>query len=113
MLKRICITGLLFVGLVNMAFAASRPNTENVTLTLAGTEYSYRIPNNVKSITVQSRTAADFKIAFRSGESSTNYFTVKSGTAWYEIDIDYVNGTLYMQSANAGQVIEILVSEDY
>lgn len=80
----------------------------NVTLTSANTEYSYALPMKVSSFTVKSRTSADFKLAFTSGTSGTTYFTIPSGSAYYENIVSNYGTTLYVQSTNAGQIIEII-----
>lgn len=101
----------LSMGLSNAAndLPASFPTVVNVTLTSANTEYTYNIPNDISTITVKSRTAADFKMATTSGQSGTTYFTVPSGLAYYETQIASFNShQLYFQSANAGQIIEII-----
>lgn len=86
---------------------AGLPTIVNLTLTSANTEYSVTLPRNVGTITIQSRTSADFKIGVTSGQSGTTYFTIKSGNAYYETTIAMDGTTLYFQSPNAGQVIEI------
>lgn len=87
---------------------AGHPNVVNVTLTSASTEYSTTLPADVGAITIQSRTNADFQMSFVSGTSGTNYFTVKAGTSYYETTIGIQSKTIYFQSANAGQVVEIV-----
>jgi hypothetical protein len=108
MARKLFLTIVLFVALISSAFALGKPTVANVTLTLAGTEYTYTIPPRATAITIQSRTAADFKVSGTSGESGTTYFTVKAGTTYYETSVDNYGGKLYLQSANAGQVIEII-----
>lgn len=83
----------------------------NVTLTTATTEYSYVLPNGVSEVTIQSRAAQDFKLAVDSGASGTTYFTVKSGAALVLRNFSSFNNTLYMQSANNGQVVEIIYAK--
>lgn len=111
MLKKLFLC--LFLISANISFAQNvqptRPVIVNQTLTSASTEYSVTIPNGAGSVTIQSRTAADFKVGVTSGQSGTTYFTVKAGTAYYEMNVSsYNNVTFYFQSATAGQVIEII-----
>lgn len=113
MFKKFILGLILSLVLVTNGFTQAEsplaPTVVNKTLTSSGTEYSVTLPNGAGALTVQSRTAADFKMATTSGASGTTYFTVKSGTAYYETRISsYKDVTLYFQSANAGQVIEII-----
>lgn len=85
----------------------------NKTLTTASTEYQVTLLNGTGGFTLQSRTAADFKVGMVSNESGTNYFTVKSGTVYSTpttlgLGDTTPNTTLFLQSGNAGQIIEIL-----
>lgn len=107
---------LLLILLLGFTFATAaisadeplRPVIINQTLTSANTEYSVSIPNGAGSITIQSRTAADFKMGITSGQSGTTYFTIKAGTAYYETRVSSYNATLYFQSTTAGQIVEII-----
>ncbi len=111
-MKRILFSILLLLTFVPNVHAvqgfAGHPTIVNLTLTSASTEYSTTLPNDVGAITIQSRTAADFKMGTNPTESGTKYFTIKSGTAYYETSIGIQAKTLYFQSDNAGQVIEII-----
>lgn len=85
----------------------------NKTLTSSGVEYQVNLPANTAGFTAQSRTAADFKIGLVSNESGTNYYTVKSGTVYQTptpLGLGNVTSqsTLFLQSASAGQVIEVI-----
>lgn len=85
----------------------------NQTLTTAGTEYQVTLPNGTSGFTMQSRTAADFKWGTGSNESGATYYTVKSGTEYRtptSLGMGDVtpNTTLFLQSANNGQIVEIV-----
>lgn len=88
---------------------------KNLTLTNSGQEYSATIPNGTSGFTIQSRTAADFKMAFAPNTSGFNYFTVKSGSVYNEhnLDLDATNfspfTTAYFQSTTGGQVLEMII----
>lgn len=110
----------LLVLIPSISFAVSGyPNKGKVinqTLTSSGVEYAVTLPNGTGGVSLQSRTAADFKLAFTSNESGTNYFTVKSGTVYNSPTLGLssqagatLNTTIFLQSASAGQVVEILV----
>lgn len=85
----------------------------NQTLTTAGAEYQVTLPNGTSGFTMQSRTATDFKWGTTSNTSGSTYYTVKSGTVYstpvpLNVGPTTLQTTLYLQSAGAGQVIEIV-----
>lgn len=86
---------------------AGIPGVNNLTLTNANTEYSYSFNQYTKKFLIQARGDHDIKLAFFSGESATDYFTIKTSCVYYE---DLVHGpfTIYMQSPDAGTVVEII-----
>ena len=84
----------------------------NKTLTDANTEYQIVLPDGTSGFTMQSRTAADFKVGNASA-SGTTYFTVKSGSVYSTptslgLGGGTPNTTLFIQSGTAGQVVELL-----
>ena len=90
----------------------------NKTLTLANSEVAVTLPNDTDSITLQSRTAADFRVAFTTLGTYTTYYTVKSGAVWSSPVLGLTNTgdatlqtTIFLQSATAGQIVEILYFE--
>jgi len=83
-----------------------KPTISNQTMTLADTEYSYQLPESTVKFEVKCRTDFDVKLAFIETESSTNYFTIPSGTSYWEDEIETTK-TLYFQCADAGKVLEI------
>jgi hypothetical protein len=80
---------------------------KNLTLTLADTEYSYAFPEETIRFIVQCRELAEMKVAFVSGESGTNYMTIKPGVAYTEEDLR-IDAIIYLQSDIAGVTAEIL-----
>lgn len=118
MLKKIILSTMICLAFIGCQQAfADQPNKgvmRKITLTSAGTEYSYTFPVYMYAFDIRSRTAGDFKVATVSGESGTNYFTVKSGEIYSQENLlignpigDRQAVTLYFQSDNAGQIIEI------
>ena len=84
------------------------PTLYNVTLTNADTEYSQALAS-CKGIEFQARTAVDIRFAFVTGKVATPtapYMTLKSGQ-WYYFDGSPT--TLYLASATAGTVVEIIL----
>jgi len=109
------IVGLLLCA--TSVFAVSGYPTKavviNKPLTNANTEYVIGLPQGVSGMSIQSRTAADFKMAFVEGDSGAVYFTVKSGTVYQTpTPLGLVgatkNTTIFLQSGSAGQIIELL-----
>lgn len=94
-----------------LALAETSPATTTVTITNSSLDYSWTPPPKTASFTMKSRTAADFKISSASGVAAggTNYVTVPSGSSYYENAIWATgNSPIYLSSANAGQIIEIV-----
>lgn len=86
------------------------PTVANVSMALAGTEYSYTLPGDTKEFYLKLRNGAvDLKIAFSAGTSGTSYISVPRGTWFGQADLDTsAVVTLYFQSPTAAQVLEIL-----
>ena len=81
-----------------------------LTLVNADTEYSQALSSDVKFIAIKSRSAmSDLKISFVSGESGTNFTTIFGGAEWRNPEkLQTPNSeTIYVQSSQAGTVVEI------
>jgi hypothetical protein len=89
-------------------WAGADPIIYNVTLTLADTEYLQALPGNTKRFAIIPRNSAHtIKIAFIAGNSATEYITVDS-RSYFDDNLDADGIILYMQSANAGAIVEII-----
>ena len=91
---------------------STTPTCTNKTLTSANTEYSHALGANTRYWSMQCRTAFDVRYAFTTGKVATPtapYMTMKSGGA-YNCPENWQNAaaTLYLASAQAGVVVEIL-----
>lgn len=88
------------------------PIIENVTLTSADTEYSVSLPENIKALTIQSRSDVDLRVAFDSGKVAgavDPYLTIKGGQIYYEQRINAGNAnTLYVASTADNDTAEII-----
>jgi len=90
------------------------PNTPqiiNVVMALANTEYSQALPTGTKQFLIRARdTKGLLKLAFTSGESSTNYVEINRGASYATTQI-LPSGTLniFFQSTQAATTAEILV----
>lgn len=116
MKKKIFKAFLILILFAESAYAVSgypqKVTAKNLTLTDANTEYQMVLPESTAGFTMQSRTAADFKWGNASA-SGTVYYTVKSGTVYstpvpLNLGMGTPNTTLFLQSGNAAQVIEVL-----
>lgn len=85
---------------------ASTPTIYNVSAPTAGTEYSQTLSTNVKKFTIRCRDNAKTQLAFESGESGTNYITIRPGTVYSEESLGFT-GVLYFQTNKNTQTIEI------
>ena len=91
----------------------SAPNSYNVTLTLADTEYSQAMPVNCRGFEFQSRGQADVRFAFATGHVAgpvAPYHTLKAGDYYYSFAINQgaTPSTLYLASGVAGTIVEII-----
>lgn len=87
---------------------AKEPAIYNLSMPLAGTEYSQIISANAKQIMVRMRVKGRAQIAFTSGNSGTIFFTLEPGCVYSQENLDLEGVTIYLQSNQAGQVAEIL-----
>jgi len=90
------------------------PGTTNTVTTIvhediiaANTEQSYALPANCTRFILRSQNTKELKIAYVSGgTSSDKYLTIKRGNT-YEDDSFYLAQTIYFQSPDADDIIEI------
>jgi len=101
------------MGIINnengksLNMAGVTPTVASLTLTLANTEYGYKLPVGTTAFTIQARTSADVKMATTALASGTTYMTVKAGAS-YSQDSLTTEANLYFQTASAGTVMEII-----
>lgn len=101
----------LQIDTLNTPLISTSPTVSNTTLTLANTEYSYVIPNNTKKYTIQVRANVDIRYAFETGKVATPtapYMTLKGGQNYWEDSLNLSSKTIYLASATAGTVVEII-----
>lgn len=87
---------------------AKEPAIHNLSMPLAGTEYSQVISANAKQIMVRMRVKGRAQIAFASGNSGTLFFTLEPGCVYSQENLDLEGVTIYLQSNVPNQVAEIL-----
>lgn len=96
-----------FTGSVAIQYFVTTQSVQNVTATLANTEYSNILPANTKRYTIKSRNGVQLKLAFASGGTSVEWLTV-SGAYTADLLAPLPARTLYFQSKLAGDVVEIV-----
>jgi hypothetical protein len=86
---------------------ATTPLIINLSVPLADTEVSQAIADGTKRISIKARGNGKLRLAYVSGETTTNYLTIWPGNEEV-LDIITTNGlTLYFQSSKASETIEI------
>lgn len=80
----------------------------NVSLLVAGTEYSYALPSGTKQFIIQSRNPAKLRVATLPGETATNYTTIWKGGSLTISDVNFTGKILYIQSDTASTIVEIV-----
>lgn len=88
---------------------AENVDVDNVALTSANTEETYSIPNNCKQLLIRARQNNILKIAFVSGQSGTEFFTIPATANLTLSGLKLQGKSLYIQSPTAGTDVEILV----
>lgn len=91
----------------NRLAGSSVHTIHNLTLTVGDYEYSYELPNNTRKFGVRPRDGATIKVSLTSGESGTNFITVSNGGWWHDLVGLSQQKTIYIQSSEAGSVVEI------
>jgi hypothetical protein len=84
----------------------SEPTLQNVLISLADTEQSVAIAASRKII-VNTRGNSTLRIAFTPGATTTNYRLLRAGFTYESPALDGSGITLYIQSPQAGETVEI------
>lgn len=95
---------------IPVAFSgATTPSIQNVsTPVIAGTEFTVVIPQSTKMFLLRSRDRATMQVGFNLGDSSTNYFTVNSGSILSQDSLALTsNLTIYLQCSKGSGVVEV------
>ncbi len=79
----------------------------NNEVTVADTEKSFSLPANCKGFILRSRNKKIIRLAFVSGETATNYFTLEKN-AVYTDDNFYLARTIYFRTVGAADIVEII-----
>ena len=84
------------------------PTVYNFTAILADTEYSQALPSNTRRFLIRSRINCFLRVAFNSGETSTNYIEMGPGTSYKESGLDLTSSTIYFRSNVSNSIVEIV-----
>lgn len=79
----------------------------NVNIISAGVEQSQALPANTKRFIIRSRNNAQLRLAYTTGGTSSSYLTIPRGNS-FEDEEYYASQTIYFQSTQPGDVIEIV-----
>ena len=93
------------------ALGATTPVIYNLTVVAGDTEYSQALPDNTSRFSLQCLTDYDMRFAFVAGKvavPTAPYALVRAGMNYYEDNIDISSVTLYVASATAGVIAEII-----
>lgn len=86
---------------------AENPLITNLSISSIDTEFSHALQSGIKGLIIRNRNKVDTKIAFASGESATNYITLRGGSVLSLMDLDFTSKTIYVQSGTIS-ILEIL-----
>lgn len=86
---------------------STTPTIENFPIPSKDTEYSYTLPANTVTFTIQSRNGPLLKLAYTVGQSATEFISVSHGWSEYNLNPDTTR-ILYFQSIVDNDVLEIV-----
>lgn len=82
----------------------------NVTIATANTEQSQVLPTSIVGYLVRTRGNTELKLSHTATESGTKYVTIPKKSTYVD-EHSYNNLTLYFQSPESGDVVEIIAWE--
>lgn len=77
-------------------------------LALANTEYSHTLQDNLMQLRIKCRGNADLKISFKTGETTTNYWTIRKGCVDNIDGLGFTGKTLYIQCDKPNMTVEVM-----
>lgn len=93
---------------VRPSFAsASAARIYNLSMPTAGAEYSQLVNNATKRLIIRTRLPSELRMAYVSGETSTNYITVLPNCCRLIESVDLDSFTIYFRSSVSNQILEI------
>lgn len=87
--------------------SGGNPKITNLVLTSSASEYAHTFDKDTKKFCVQARNYKDIVFCKDPGESVTCYFSLYSGSPWFE---DHIVGpfTVYFKGSENNIVVEII-----
>jgi hypothetical protein len=86
----------------------ANPTITSLALTLANTEYNMTLPAGTRQFSIKSRTDSLIKIAYLTGQMSTNYVIMYPGSTYFRERIRRSTPlTMYFTSSKASDVLEV------
>lgn len=86
----------------------ANPNITTLALTLANTEYFLTLPAGTRQFALKSRTDSIIKIAYLTGQMSSNYVIMYPGSTYFRERIRRSNQLIvYFASSKASDVLEV------
>jgi len=79
-----------------------------LTLTLANTEYSHVLQDNLTQLRIKCRSNATLQYSFKAGESGTNFWTIPRGCVDNIDGLSFSGKTLYIQSDKPTVTVEVM-----
>ena len=93
---------------VSKATGVTTPKVDNLVIAAADTEQSFTFPAKTKSFLIQPRGNSKLRLSYAAGMSGTDFYTIRSGAFYGESGIDADTTTIYVQSPQAGLVVELV-----
>ncbi|GAI50113.1 unnamed protein product [marine sediment metagenome] len=96
----------------NQISGATRLPIYTIKMAEADKEYSQKLPEHTKGLTIQISDGTAFRLATEPGrvaKAKRPYWTIAINTAYDETDLDLTNTILYFASSTANKTIEIFV----
>jgi hypothetical protein len=88
--------------------SGSFPVIDNITCTLANTEYSLTLTTNTRKFNITTRQGNELKLSFIASQSGTVYRTIPAGAEYSELFIGDSSLTLYFQSPKSDTIVEVI-----
>lgn len=88
---------------------AANIGVNNLSMPTANTEYSLALESGIRQLTVRSRITSTMKIAFVSGETTTNFITLEPGAVLVLDKMKLTGKTIYISSnvdSNTAEIIQ-------
>jgi hypothetical protein len=97
------------INVVSTDTAASSPTIDNIVVVNANNQNSYTFPIGTKRYSIMPRTPARMQVAYNTGETNTNYVTVRPGKSYEELNVSLSSSlTVFFELNKPGVEVEII-----